>query len=86
MSDQPLAVPLAPQQVTAASELYQRHLTGWQQYDRILHALHNHFPSSIDVEHVLPKAVTLNQLYATNILAIAPDRRLPDTTCPRLSS
>lgn len=65
-----LAVPLTHAQVEAANQLYQRYLVGWQRYDRVLYALREHFPSNKDLECVLPKAVTLNQLYATNVLAI----------------
>jgi hypothetical protein len=71
MAHTPLAVPLTPEQVTAANELHDRYLTGWQLYDQILHTLADHFPSNTDLKCVLPKAVTLNHLYATNILAIA---------------
>jgi hypothetical protein len=65
-----LEVPLRREQVTAASELYQRYLPDWQRCNRILRALGEHFPSNTDLEHVLPKAITLNQLYATNVRAI----------------
>jgi hypothetical protein len=56
--------------VEAANQLYQRYLVGWQRYDRVLYTLREHFPSNTDLECVLPKAVTLNQLYATRVLAI----------------
>jgi hypothetical protein len=65
-----LAVPLSHAQVEAANQLYQRYLVGWQRYDRVLYALREHFPSNKDLECVLPKAVTLNQLYGTHVLAI----------------
>jgi hypothetical protein len=65
-----LAVPLTEEQMAAASELHQRYLVGWQRYDQVLHALGDHFASNTDLECVLPKAITLNQLYATRILAI----------------
>lgn len=71
MSRPTLEVPLTREQVTAANELYQRHLPDWQRCDGILHALRDHFPSNTDLECVLPKAVTLNQLYATRVFAIA---------------
>jgi len=66
-----LEIPLAREQVTAANDLYWGYLHGWQLCDRVLRALHEHFPNNSDPECVLPKAATLNQLYATRVFDIA---------------
>ena len=64
-----LEVPLTQAHVDAANAL-QRRLAGWKLYEGILRDLAGHFPSNCDLRHVLPKAITLNSLYATGILAI----------------
>ena len=64
-----LRVPLTQEQVDAADQL-QSKLKGWKLYEGILRDLADRFPSNCDLAHVLPKAITLNALYATGILAI----------------
>jgi hypothetical protein len=64
-----LRVPLTQTQVDAADRL-QAGLPGWKLYEGILRDLSDRFPSNCDLAHVLPKAITLNKLYATGILAI----------------
>ena len=61
--------PLCQTQIDAANALHAR-LPGWQTADAVLAALGHHFPSNADLVHVIPKAVTLNSLYATSVLAI----------------
>ena len=65
-----LEVSLAQSQVDAASQLRRLYLPGWQRADAVLQALAEHFPSNTDPVCVIPKTVTLNRLYATNVLAI----------------
>ena len=64
-----LVVPLTARQVEAAGRLHEE-LVGWRLSDDVLADLREHFPSNDDVRHVLPKAVTLNSLYATTVYAI----------------
>ena len=61
--------PLCQTQIDAANALHAR-LPGWQTADAVLAALGHHFPSNADLVYVIPKAVTLNSLYATSVLAI----------------
>jgi len=64
-----LKVPLTQAQVDAADQL-QSKLKGWKLYEGVLRDLADRFPSNCVLAHVLPKAITLNSLYATGILAI----------------
>jgi len=69
MSATSLSHPLCQAQVDAANALHAR-LTGWQRADAVLAALAQHFPSNTSESDVLPKAIVLNSLYATRVLAI----------------
>lgn len=64
-----LAVPLVASQVTAACRLHNL-MGGWRATDRALEALARRFP---DFEHeaVLLKVAAVNQLYGTNLYAVA---------------
>ena len=64
-----LAVPLTSSQLDAASRLHDRMGT-WSETDRALEALARRFP---DFEHpaVLLKVAAVNQLYGTNLYAVA---------------
>jgi len=64
-----LEVPLTQAQVEAANQLHER-MAGWRLFDGVLSSLAEHFPSNCDLAQVLPKAITLNSLYATRIMAI----------------
>jgi len=63
-----LAVMLTTAQIEAAKRLHER-LPQWMTSDAALNALAERFPGFSD-EAVLLKAVTINSLYGTNVLAI----------------
>jgi hypothetical protein len=73
MSEEPntgrLAHPLTQAAVDAANKLYAC-VEHWAREDRILRRLAECFPSNTCLDHVLPKAIILNTLYATAVLAI----------------
>jgi hypothetical protein len=73
MSEEPntgrLAHPLTQAAVGAANKLYAC-VEHWAREDRILRRLAECFPSNTCLDHVLPKAIILNTLYATAVLAI----------------
>jgi hypothetical protein len=60
---------LAQAHVEAASSLFAR-VENWQLEEDVLCTLATSLPSNCDPAHVLPKAATLNSLYATNVFAI----------------
>ncbi len=64
-----LAVPLKQSQVKAAGQLY-NHLPRWAATDRALNALAEQFPDC-GPESALLKVAALNQLYRTNVYAVA---------------
>jgi hypothetical protein len=61
--------PLCQAQIDAANALHAA-LVGWQRADEVLASLARHFPSNTSEAHVLPKAIVLNSLYTTSVLAI----------------
>jgi len=64
-----LDCPLCQAQIDAANALHAA-LVGWQRADEVLASLARHFPSNTSESDVLPKAIVLNSLYATSVLAI----------------
>jgi len=65
----PLAVPLSHSQIAAAGRLHQR-LEQWCQADAALLRLRDSLPD-FDADSCLLKAVVVNSLYSTSVLAIA---------------
>jgi hypothetical protein len=68
-----LKVPLSQKHIIAANHLHQR-LEQWQLSDTALHRLQQSIPG-FDPEACLLKALAVNQLYGTNVLAIVPMSR-----------
>jgi hypothetical protein len=68
-----LVVPLSGKQIIVANHLYQQ-LDQWRLSDTALRRLQQNIPG-FDPEACLLKAVAVNQLYATNVLAIIPMAR-----------
>jgi hypothetical protein len=64
-----LAAPLSIAQIEAANRLHGK-LTQWQVTDRALHTLQENLPG-FDTEATLLKVVAVNQLYGTNVYAVA---------------
>jgi hypothetical protein len=64
-----LDYPLCQTQIDAANALHAA-LVGWQRADEVLASLARYFPSNTSEAHVLPKAIVLNSLYVTSVLAI----------------
>jgi hypothetical protein len=64
-----LAVPLTMTQIETANRLHTK-LIQWQVTDRALHTLQETLPG-FDIEATLLKVVAVNQLYGTNVYAVA---------------
>lgn len=81
MKEQPmkLAVPLSSKEVVAATRLHDR-LDQWQRADRALELLNSSCPG-FSCESTLLKAVAVNSLYGTNVLAI---QRVAEHVCKLL--
>jgi hypothetical protein len=63
------AVPLRQEQVDAANQIQVR-LPNWRVSESVLRNVASLLPNNADLVHVIPKAVALNSLYNTNVLAI----------------
>ena len=63
-----LTVPLAPEQIAAASRLHDQ-FPEWNAIDQALLALRERFPH-FGLKSALLKVAALNQLYGTNVYAV----------------